>query len=63
MARILEWVAISSSRGSSQLRGGTSSPSSPAGGFFTAESPGVVTHDPEWLSVIFVAVVQLLSHV
>ena len=25
-------------------------PMSPAGGFFTAEPPGVVTHDPEWLS-------------
>jgi len=39
------------------------SPVSPAGGFFTAEPPGVVTHHPEWLSFIFVAVVQLLSHV
>ena len=42
MARILEWVAISSSRGSSQPRDQThiSSISYTAGGFFTYELPG-----------------------
>ena len=38
-ARILEWVAISSSRGSSQPRDPTPSPAL-AGRFFTAEPPG-----------------------
>ena len=38
-AGILEWVAISSSRGSSQLRD-RSCVSCIAGGFFTAETPG-----------------------
>ena len=38
-ARILEWVAISSSRGSSQPRDGTHI-SALAGGFFTTEPPG-----------------------
>lgn len=41
-ARILEWVAISSSRGSSQPTDQSTSPAAPAlaGGFFTTESPG-----------------------
>ena len=41
-ARILEWVAIFFSRGSSQPRTEPGSPVSPAlaGGFFTAEPPG-----------------------
>ena len=41
-ARMLEWVAISSSRESSQPRDGTPSSASStlAGGFFTAEPPG-----------------------
>ena len=41
-ARILEWVAISSSRGSSQPRNSTHSSytSCIAGGFFTTEPPG-----------------------
>ena len=41
-ARILGWVAISSSRGSSQPRDLTDSPASPtlAGRFFTTEPPG-----------------------
>ena len=41
-ARILEWVAISSSRGSSQPRDRPASHASPAlaGGFFTTQSPG-----------------------
>ena len=38
-ARILEWVAISFSRGSSGSRDQTSSPVL-AGGFFTTELPG-----------------------
>ena len=38
-ARILEWVAISSSKGSSQLRGRTRVLYT-AGGFFTLEPPG-----------------------
>ena len=38
-ARILEWVAISSSRGSSRPRDRTSI-SALAGGFFTTEPPG-----------------------
>ena len=38
-ARILEWVAISSSRGFSQPRAGTHV-SALAGGFFTTEPPG-----------------------
>ena len=38
-SRILEWVAISSSRGSSQPRDGTHI-SCIAGGFFTTEPPG-----------------------
>jgi len=37
-ARILEWVAISFSRGSSQHRDQTAPPAL-AGGFFTAEPP------------------------
>ena len=42
-ARILEWIAISSSRGSSQLRDWTRVPwiSCIVGGFFTAEPPGM----------------------
>ena len=41
-ARILEWIAISSSRGSFQPREQTRSPESPAlaRGFYTAEPPG-----------------------
>ena len=39
LARILEWVAISFSRGSSQARDGTHT-SCMAGGFFTTEPPG-----------------------
>ena len=41
-ARILEWVAIPSSRGSSRPRDPTCSSCAPrsAGGFFTAEPPG-----------------------
>ena len=41
-ARILKWVAISFSRGSSQPRDQTKSPVSPslAGRFFTTETPG-----------------------
>ena len=41
-ARILEWVAISYSRGSSQPGNQTVShaSSAPAGGFFTTASPG-----------------------
>ena len=42
-ARILEWVAISFSRGSSQTRDWTKSPAL-AGIFFTAEPPG----EPPW---------------
>ena len=44
-ARILEWVAISSSRGSSRLRDWTQVPwvSRIVGGFFTAEPPGMPT--------------------
>ena len=38
-ARILEWLAISSSRGSSQQRIESASPAL-AGGFFTTEPPG-----------------------
>ena len=38
-ARILEWVAISFSRGSSKLRDPTRSPAL-AGGFFTTDPPG-----------------------
>ena len=38
-ARILEWVAVSSSRGSSQPKDRTASPAL-AGGFFTTEPPG-----------------------
>ena len=51
--RILEWVAISSSRGSSQPRDQTPSPVSPAlaGGFFTTEPPGKPRH-PQGLSKI-----------
>ena len=43
-ARILEWVAISFSRGSSQPRDRTASLTSPAlaGGFFTSIPPGVI---------------------
>ena len=42
-ARILEWIAISSSRGSSQLRDWTRVPwvSCIVGGFFTTEPPGL----------------------
>ena len=40
-ATILEWVAISSSRGSSQPRGQTHVPCI-AGGFFTTEPPGPI---------------------
>ena len=47
-ARILEWVAISSSKGSSWSRGQTMSPASPAlaGGFFTTAPLGksIVIH-------------------
>ena len=41
-ARILEWVAMPSSRGSSQPKDEPTSPASPAlaGRFFTAEPPG-----------------------
>ena len=41
-ARILEWVTISYSRGSSQSMGQSKSAASPArtGGFFTTEPPG-----------------------
>jgi len=38
-ARILEWVALPSSRGSSRSRDRTPSPAL-AGGFFTTEPPG-----------------------
>ena len=57
-ARILEWVAISFSRGSSWSRGGTQVCRT-AGGFFTAEPPGklVHTHSVQFSSV------QSLSHV
>ena len=53
-ARILEWVGIPFSRGSSQPR----SPVSPAlaGGFFAIETPGKPKGNP-------VAAVQSLSHV
>ena len=48
-ARILEWVAISSSRESSQIRDQTRV-SCTAGGFFTTEPPGKpacgITHNP-----------------
>ena len=43
-ARILEWVAISSSRGSSQLRDQTQVPCT-AGRFFLSEPPGKPTLD------------------
>ena len=44
-ARILEWVAMPSSRGSSRPRVEPSSPESPAlaGGFFTTKPPGKLT--------------------
>ena len=44
--RILEWVAISSARGSSQPRNRTLAPGSPtsADGFFTTESPITKTY-------------------
>jgi len=45
-ARILEWVAISSSREFSQPRDGTQAPASPAlaGGFFTTAPPEKSQH-------------------
>ena len=39
-ARILEWVAVPSSRGSSRPRDGTRVSSALAGRFFATESPG-----------------------
>jgi len=48
-ARILEWVAMPSSRGSSQPRDRTCV-SCIAGGFFTTESPGKPSHVLYWIS-------------
>ena len=45
--RILGWVAMSFSRGSSQLRDQTASPAS-AGRFFTTESPEKATDFLYW---------------
>ena len=47
-ARILEWVAVSFSRGSSPLRDRTASPAL-AGGFFITEPPG----KPAWQNTWF----------
>ena len=43
-ARILKWVALSSSKGSSQPRNGTLVSPALAGGFFTTVPPGKPTH-------------------
>ena len=48
LARTLEWVAISSSRGSSKLRDGICI-SCTAGGFLTAEPPGKPIHVFMWI--------------
>ena len=70
-ARILQWVVISFSSGSSQPRDGTCI-SCLAGGFFTTETPGSpgishcgISHENSWLYLVVfvVAIVQSLSHV
>ena len=70
-ARVLDWVAVSFSSGSSQPRDGTCI-SCLAGGFFTTETPGSpgishcgISHENSWLYLVVfvVAIVQSLSHV
>jgi len=54
-ARVLEWVAISSSRGSSRPRDQTMSSASPAlaGGFSTTEPPGKLPRCTPKVIIIF----------
>ena len=57
-ARILEWVAISSSRGSFQPRNQSTSPSASAlvGGFFNTEQPGKLHSRTFYLSILDILV-------
>ena len=61
-ARILEWVAMPSSRGSSQPRDWThiSCVFCIAGGFFTAESPGKPCRDVWIWGQIFILIVSFI---
>ena len=56
-ARILEWVAISFSRGSSQPRAEPMSPVS-AGGFFTTEAPGKPINNETHSSKVMLKILQ-----